>query len=210
MRARTVLLVLATAAVVVLALLNWPEFTRPSSMNLVWRTVDLPLALVLLGLLALSVVVSLASGAAMRSRHEKQAREQARELQSQRELADRAEASRFLDLRQTLDTHLRESRQRESSVSAGVEQALMRHQRESRTQLEGLHRALTTRMGEMEARLDNTQRRPPDWPQSPAQGATRDTGERAAWQADRPAETPAATAATSGVAQPSPQAARNT
>ncbi len=75
----------------------------------------------------------------------------------------------------------------------------MRHQRESRTQMEGLHRALTTRMGEMEARLDNTLRRHPDWPQSPAQGATRDTGERAAWHAESPAEAP-----------PSPQAARNT
>jgi hypothetical protein len=186
MRARTVLFVLAAAVLVVLALLNGPELARPSPINLVWRTVNLPLGLVLLGLLALVWVASLASGVALRARHRRELQSQEEALKSQRDLADRAEASRFLDLRQTLDTHLREARQRETALPDQLEQALGKHQRELRNQMEGLHRALATRMGEMEARLDSQLRRAPaapDWPASPTQAATRQPGELAPWHA---------------------------
>lgn len=154
MRLRSLLLVLATALVVVFALLNWPAFTRPTPVDLVWTIASVPLPLVMLGLLTLAVLGFLVAGAAREAHHRRVARDQSRVLQSQRELAERAEASRFTDLRQVLDTHLRESRQRESSASSSLDQALARTQREQRTQLEQLHRALTARMGEMEARLD--------------------------------------------------------
>ncbi len=132
------------------------------------------------------MLVSLASGAALRARHHQREQELAQNLQSQRDLADRAEASRFTDLRQTLDTHLKDTRQRESGISASVEQALMRHQRETRTQLEGLHRAMGSRLGEMEARLearlDALSPGRNGWTASgPAASATQETGQAATW-----------------------------
>lgn len=154
MRVRTLLLVLATVAVVFFALLNWGEITRPVPLNLGWDTVTAPLPLVLLGLLALAVLLALASGAASHSRQRQLEGEHHKALQAQRDLADRAEASRFVDLRQALDTHLRETRQREAVSASAIDEALARTQREVRNQMELLHRSLNTRLGEMEARME--------------------------------------------------------
>lgn len=154
MRLRPLLLVLATAIVVVFALLNRAEITRPVPLDLVWQTVNAPLSLILLGLLVLAVVAALASGAAAQARQRRLDAEHAKALQAQRDLAERAEASRFVDLRQTLDAHLRETREREGTSAAELDQALAKTQRELRNQLELLHRSLSTRLGEMEARLE--------------------------------------------------------
>lgn len=155
MRIRTVVLVLATVALVLFALLNWPEITRPTELNLGWQTVSAPLGLVLLGLLLLAAVVFLAVSASSHTRHLVETRQHAKALQAQRDLADRAEASRFTDLRQQIETHLRESRQREATHAGELEQALGRHVRELRNQLQDLQRSLAMRLGEMEARLAN-------------------------------------------------------
>ncbi len=154
MRARTFFLVLATVLVVVFALLNWTEFTRPVDVSLGFQVVSAPLPLILLGLLALGLVAGLLSGAATEARHRRLDHEHAKAMQAQRDLAERAEASRFVDLRQALDTHLRETRQREASAASELDQALAKTQREVRNQMELLHRSLNTRLGEMEARLE--------------------------------------------------------
>ena len=186
MRARRISLVLAAAAAAVITRLNWAEFSRSSSLNLVWSMVNVPLALVLLGLLALAVVVSMASGTALRARQRRQERDHAEALKTQRDLADRAEPSSLIDLRQALDAHVRDSRERESGLSTSLEQVLQRQHRETRTQLEGQHRALVTRLGELEARLESrldgmlASRR--DWSSNgPAAAATQETGHAASW-----------------------------
>lgn len=154
MRLRTLLLILATALVVGFALLNWSEFSRPSPLNLGWTQVTAPLGLILLGLLALATIGFLASIAISHARYVKHEREQAQALQDQRDLADRAEASRFIDLRKSLDDHLRETRERDKTQASEREQALARSQRDLRTLLEQMHRSLTMHLGEMEARID--------------------------------------------------------
>ena len=75
-------------------------------------------------------------------------------LQAQRDLAEKAEASRFTDLRQQLDTHLRENRQRESIVASEFEKAMVQNQRELRSQLDAINRTLDGRLNELESRLD--------------------------------------------------------
>lgn len=153
MRIRTVLMVLATVAVVLFALINWPEITRPTELNLGWQTVTAPLGFVLLGLLLLASVVFLAIMASSHTRHLVETRQHAKSLQAQRDLAERAEASRFTDLRQQIETHLRESRQRDATHASELDQALGRHVRELRNQVLELQRSLAMRLGEMEARL---------------------------------------------------------
>lgn len=172
MRLRPILLVLTTALVVVFALLNRAEITRPVPLDLVWQTVNAPLALILLGLLALAVVGALASGAAAQARQRRLQADHAKALQAQRDLAERAEASRFVDLRQALDTHLRETRDREATSAAELDQALAKTQRELRNQLELLHRSLSTRLGEMEARLEQRMPPPGSVPPSPVRAGS--------------------------------------
>jgi hypothetical protein len=88
--------------------------------------------------------------ASMRTRSLIEARQQARALHAQRELADKAEASRFTDLRQMLDSHLRENR----GTNPDLEKTLAQHQRELRNQLEQMYHLLTSRLTEIERRID--------------------------------------------------------
>ncbi|MEJ7930153.1 hypothetical protein WG922_09215 [Ramlibacter sp. AN1015] len=153
MRIRTVVLILAAVLVVAFTLLNWEEVTRPTTLSLGFATLAAPLGLILLGLLGLATLAFLAASASTHTRHLMEARQQSRDLQAQRELADKAETSRFVELRQHLDNHLRESRQREGQAASETEQTLSRIQRELRQQIEQMQRMMSMRLGEMEARL---------------------------------------------------------
>ncbi|HWI78106.1 MAG TPA: hypothetical protein VNS31_02840, partial [Ramlibacter sp.] len=77
-----------------------------------------------------------------------------RELQTQRDLAEREEASRFTQLRQHFDNHLRESRQRDALVSTEFEKGMLQSHRDLRNQLEQIHHTLDTRLGQLESRLE--------------------------------------------------------
>ncbi len=155
MRARTILLIVAIVAVVLFSLLNWGEFSRPTTLNLGWRTATAPLGLLMLGLLGLTLIGWLISSASSHTRMLMEGRQNAKALQAQRELAEKAEASRFTDLRQALDQHLRETRQRETTMQTEFDKSMTNHQRELHNQLEQMHRSLSMRLGELEARLDS-------------------------------------------------------
>lgn len=150
MRARLVLLVLAILLIAGFAAQNWAEFNRPSPLNLGIATVEAPLGLILLILLGAALLVFIAAAASLRTRALIESRQQSRALHAQRELADKAEASRFTDLRQMLDAHLRENR----GPNPDLEKTLAQHQRDLRNQLEQMYHLLTSRLSELERRLD--------------------------------------------------------
>jgi biopolymer transport protein ExbB/TolQ len=153
MRARLIFIVVAVVLVGAFAVQNWPEFTRASSLSFGPISMTLSLGLVMLALLGIALLAFLVSAAAQESRHLLEHRRHARALQAQRELAEKAEASRFTDLRQHFDTHLRETRQREALVATEFERTVMQSQRELRVQLEQMNHMLSTRLGQLETRL---------------------------------------------------------
>ena len=155
MRARLMFLLLALLAVAGFAALNWPEFQRTTRLNFGVFTMDGSLGIILLTLLGLGVLTVLVSSGVLRSRMMVTENRYTRELQAQRELADRAEASRFTELRQYLDGHFRESRQRDALVSTSTEfeKSMLQSQREMRNQIEQVQRMLTTRLGDSEPRF---------------------------------------------------------
>lgn len=155
MRARMLLLTLAILVVAGFAAQNWSQITQPTELTFGVVQATAPLGLILLTLLGLTLLVFLASAASMRTSSLMESRQHAKQLQAQRDLADRAEASRFTDLRGVLDSHLRETRQREQTANAELEKTLSQHHRELRNQLEQMYHLLTTRMGELERRLDS-------------------------------------------------------
>jgi hypothetical protein len=108
----------------------------------------------MLGLLAVAVVLFAIFSAATRTRYLMESRRHFKDLEAQRALADSAEASRFTDLRQHMDTQLRELRQRDAIAATEFEKAMVNSQRELRTQLEQMNRLLMSRLGELESRLD--------------------------------------------------------
>lgn len=154
MRARLLFVVVAILLVAGFAAQNWPEFLRTSPLTFGVIVEEASLGLVMLGVLAVTMLVFLVSSAMQDSRYVMESRRHAKSLQAQRDLAEKAEVSRFTDLRQQLDAHLRENRQRESIAATELEKAMIQNQRELRSQLETMHRALDGRLTDLENRLE--------------------------------------------------------
>jgi hypothetical protein len=155
MRSRAVLLVVAMLLVAAFAALNWSEIIRPSPLLFGPVVMDAPLGLILLSLLALAIVVFAITAGAIRTASLVESRQHFKSLEAQRTLADKAEASRFTDLRQHLDTQLRELRDRDAIAATEFQRAVVDSQRELRTQLEQINRTLASRLNELEHRIDN-------------------------------------------------------
>jgi hypothetical protein len=161
MRARLIFIVVALALLAGFAALNWSEFNRITPLSFGILVTDAALGMVLLSALGATLLAWLISSAMHESRYMLESHRHGKALQAQRDLADKAEASRFTDLRQHIDMHLRENRQREAIAATEFEKAMVQSQRELRIQLEQMSRSLDTRLaelqGRMEGRLDRVQ-----------------------------------------------------
>jgi len=106
MNLRSLSISLALALLAVFAMLNWTAFITPTTLSIGFTNVQAPLGLIMLiatglvcGLFVLYIVVQQA-GVIL------EARRNAKELKSHRELADKAEASRFTELRSFIEGEL--------------------------------------------------------------------------------------------------------
>jgi uncharacterized integral membrane protein len=108
MQLRNLVLVVILAAVVVFVVLNWSVIMSPTTLSLGVAEVQAPLGLVMLGLLGVVTALFLLYVVYLQTSVLLEARRHARELEAQRQLADQAEASRFTELRNYIDTRLRE------------------------------------------------------------------------------------------------------
>ena len=133
---RALVFFLVLVLVGLFALINWAAFSAPTPLSLGFATVQAPLGLIMLGFIAFLCVlftvwvISLQAGSLMESRR------QTRELQAQRDLADRAEASRFTELRAELMARLD------------------RLQNDSRNALEQNANSFAAHLGQLEDRLE--------------------------------------------------------
>lgn len=100
---RSLFLLLVGALIVIFVGVNWQQMTTPTDLSLIYTDVRAPLGLVLLGLMALLSAVFVGLIAYMQATVLFETRRHAKELAIQRDLADKAEASRFTDLRAHLD-----------------------------------------------------------------------------------------------------------
>jgi uncharacterized integral membrane protein len=97
--ARTLVVLAVLVFTGLFALLNWTQFTTPTSLNFAFFEVSAPLGMIMLGLVVLLAIVFVVWALSMQATLIVESRRQSKELQAQRELADRAEASRFTELR---------------------------------------------------------------------------------------------------------------
>ncbi|RYY84872.1 MAG: hypothetical protein EOO24_37175 [Comamonadaceae bacterium] len=163
MRSRAILLVVAILLVAGFAALNWSEIIRPSPLLFGPIVMDAPMGLILLALLALATIAFALTAGAIRTQALLESREHHKTLEAQRALADKAEASRFTDLRQHLDLQLRELRDRDTIGATEFQKSVLDGHRELRAQLEQTNRTLSARMSEMEHRLENRFERVPGY-----------------------------------------------
>ena len=155
MRARLLFLIIAILLVAGFAAQNWPEFLRTSPLTFGVVQQEAPLGLIMLVALGVTLLVFLLSSAMQESRLLVESSRHAKSLQAQRDLAEKAEVSRFTDLRQQLETHLRETRQHQSIIATEFEKVVVQQQRELRGQLDQINRTLDARLGELEGRIES-------------------------------------------------------
>jgi uncharacterized integral membrane protein len=140
---RALVFVLLLVVVGLFALVNWSAFTALTPLSLFFTTVQAPLGLIMLGLVAFLCVLFTVWVISLQANSLMDARRQTRELQAQRDLADKAEASRFTELRGALMARLD------------------RLQDESRKAYEQSGNSLAAHIGELEDRLERARLLPP-------------------------------------------------
>lgn len=158
MRIRTIFLIIFIVVVAAFVALNVDEFTRISVLSLGFTTVQLSLGLVMLLLLVVATVVFLGSTLLMQSANLLETRKYARELNTQRDLADKAEASRFTELRHYLEAQATAEREREAVASASMEQRFAAHQKVLLTRLDQSDNTVAAHLGQLEDRLEQPSR----------------------------------------------------
>lgn len=103
---KSLFLLLIGLAILAFVGLNWTAISTPTDLSLGFSEVRAPLGLVLLGMMVLLSVLFVALIAFTQGTVLMETRRHAKELAAQRELADKAEASRFTDLRAHLDKEI--------------------------------------------------------------------------------------------------------
>ena len=154
MRFRTILLVVVILLVAAFVALNVDEFTRISLLSLGFTTVQVALGLVMLLLLVMLLVIFLASTLYMQSKNLLEARAHTRELDGQRLLADKAEASRFTELRTYLEGETLAAQRREAALGIVLADRFAHQLQALTARMDQTDNTLAAYIGQLEDRLE--------------------------------------------------------
>lgn len=155
MRFRTLILFAVLALTVLFALLNWRAFTTPTTLSLAVGTVEAPIGVImlavtlLLGAMCLAYMIYVQGAALMDSRRH------TKELQLQRDLADKAEASRFTDLHNFVKAEMRAAAQMHADMRAQVLARIDQLEQRNSVALQETGNTLSAYIGELEDRIEH-------------------------------------------------------
>jgi hypothetical protein len=153
-RVPAVFVLLLIVALSAFALLNWSAIATPAPLSIGFATVQAPLGVILLGALGIMTATFLVVLAWHEAQALVAARRSAKDLHAQRELADRAEASRFTDLRAWLDGELRALNERVGAGAAATERRLDLLEAHVGARLTEVANGLAAHVAEVEDKLD--------------------------------------------------------
>ena len=148
MGVRSAFLLIIVLLIAALAALNWPTLAAPTAVSLGFMQVNAPLGLVMLGLTTALGVFFLIYALYLQSSVLLEGRRHTRELAAQRELADKAEASRFTELRLFLEQQEQKRTARMTELQAAL---LARAEQSDNT--------VAAHLGQLEDRLDRREAR---------------------------------------------------
>lgn len=154
MKIRTVILIVGVLLIAIFSALNLGEILRPTSINLGLAQVEAPLGLVLLGLLVAMLCFFLIAMVLFQTGHLLELRQATKEAKEQRGLADRAEQSRFTELRQLLQAQEQGQQQQHKSSHESQLARLAELEQKLLTRLDEGHNGLAAAIGEMEDRIE--------------------------------------------------------
>lgn len=154
MKIRTLFLLVVLLAITAFAALNWSAFMAPTTLSLGIAKVQAPLGLVMLGMLAFLVALFLVFVVYLQTSVLLDTRRHARELKTSRELADQAEASRFIELRGFLEGELKKQADLDAESRAAVLARLAQLDQDLHSRIEQSENTLSAYIGELDDRLE--------------------------------------------------------
>ena len=125
MRTKILLLVIGIVLIAGFGALNVDEFTRTSTLNLGFTSMQLPLGLVMTVLVIAILLIFLMTTLYMHSTNLIETRKYAKQLNAQRELADKAEASRFTELRRYMESQAVLATNQGNDTVAAIDRRMM-------------------------------------------------------------------------------------
>ena len=131
MKARTALLTLIVLVIVLLATFNWHALSQIVPVSVGVTTFEAPLGLIMLCLTALLAIFFVAYVVTLQGSVLMETRRHNKEMVAQRELADKAEASRFTELRTVLELRHQEGQQQLLSRLDALEERVRARVQES-------------------------------------------------------------------------------
>ena len=152
---RTILIVLVLAALALFTAANWQAFTTPTTLSVIFATVEAPLGLILLGMVILLAALFLVYVVYLQSSVLFDTRRHARELHAQRELAEHAEISRIHELRVALEIQLQTLGKQTEQSKAELAARLDRLEGDLRQSIEQCQNSLAASMAEIDDRLEH-------------------------------------------------------
>jgi uncharacterized integral membrane protein len=158
MNLRTLQLLLLFAVIAVFALVNWSAFTMPTTLSLVFATVQAPLGLIMLALTALLAGMFLIYIVYQQAGLIADARRASRELAAQRQRAENAEASRVTELQALLTSELRTIGTRLADVQAEMSRHVDTSAQALAAQVTQTSNGLAAHLGEIEDKIDRALR----------------------------------------------------
>lgn len=151
---RTIIIVVVLGALTLFTAANWHAFITPTSLSLIFASIEAPLGLILLGVVVLLAALFLVYVVYLQSSVLFETRRHGRELQAQRELAENAEVSRVHELQKSLETQLqtlaRQTEESKSQLAARLDQL----ERDLRQSLEQSQNAIAAQLAEIDDRLE--------------------------------------------------------
>lgn len=154
MKFLNVVLLIILVALVIFAALNWSAIVTPIPLSLLFTNMDAPLGLILLSVTGILVLLFLSFVVYMQSSTILLRKRLNSELAAQRELADKAEASRFTELRTYLETELQSLKTQNTGTHQQVEARLAETEAAVKAVVEETGRTLSAYIGELEDRLE--------------------------------------------------------
>lgn len=151
---RTLLTFLVLGTIAAFAAVNWGSFMTPTSLSLLFTTIHAPLGLIMLGFTVLLTAMFLVFIAYLQASLLIDTRRHTREMQTQRALAEQAEASRFTDLRNFMEAEMRKLVEQVAESKTAVETRLDQFERNLHTAVEETGNTLAAYIGEFEDRLE--------------------------------------------------------
>ncbi|MEO1956993.1 MAG: LapA family protein [Methylophilaceae bacterium] len=154
MRLINLILLIVLVALVIFSAINWLAITKPVPLSLLFSDVEAPLGLILLTITGLLTLLFLGFVVYMQSSTLVTRRKLNKEVEEQRKLANKAELSRFTELRTFLEIELQQLKAQGADVHKKVEARLSEVETAVKGAVEDSGASLSAYIGELGDRLN--------------------------------------------------------